>query len=132
MYNDRGMTGIRGRYWIMRTLLIKNHPTESKTALFTVRVGIRDMVGGRATENTVCTVLKLCNVLIIHKNEALCAGHEEQLIPFSLVQMVEVSSKRPVVFSPSLLSCGIIERLMQPAESGQDFDICHPGTAPLI
>lgn len=52
--------------------------------------------------------------------------HEEQLIPFSLVQMVEVSSKRPVVFSPSLLSCGIIERLMQPAESGLDFDTCHP------
>lgn len=56
-------------------------------------------------------------------------GHEEQLIPFSLVQMVGVFSKRPVVFSPSLLSRGIIERLLQPAESGLDFNTCHPGTA---
>ncbi|XDV12119.1 hypothetical protein PO909_000849, partial [Leuciscus waleckii] len=54
--------------------------------------------------------------------------HEEQLIPFSLVQMVRVSSKRPVVFCPSLLSRGIIERLLQPAESGLDFNTCHPGT----
>ncbi|XP_067311065.1 caspase recruitment domain-containing protein 10 [Pseudorasbora parva] len=52
--------------------------------------------------------------------------HEEQLIPFSLVQMVHVSSKRPVVFCPSLLSRGIIERLLQPAESGLDFNTCHP------
>ncbi|XP_073704036.1 caspase recruitment domain-containing protein 11 isoform X3 [Garra rufa] len=52
--------------------------------------------------------------------------HEEQLIPFSLVQMVRVFSKRPVVFSPSLLSRGIIERLLQPAESGLDFNTCHP------
>ncbi|XP_048046114.1 caspase recruitment domain-containing protein 10 [Megalobrama amblycephala] len=52
--------------------------------------------------------------------------HEEQLIPFSLVQMVRVSSKRPVIFSPSLLSRGIIERLLQPAESGLDFNTCHP------
>ncbi|XP_016414910.1 caspase recruitment domain-containing protein 11-like [Sinocyclocheilus rhinocerous] len=52
--------------------------------------------------------------------------HEEQLIPFSLVQMVVVFSKRPVVFSPSILSRGIIERLLQPAESGLDFNTCHP------
>ncbi|RXN08344.1 caspase recruitment domain-containing 11-like protein [Labeo rohita] len=52
--------------------------------------------------------------------------HEEQLIPFSLVHMVQVFSKRPVVFSPSLLSRGIIERLLQPAESGLDFNTCHP------
>ncbi|XP_043082278.1 caspase recruitment domain-containing protein 10 isoform X2 [Puntigrus tetrazona] len=52
--------------------------------------------------------------------------HEEQLIPFSLVQMVEVNNKRPVVFSPSILSRGIIERLLQPAESGLDFNTCHP------
>ncbi|KAK7175527.1 hypothetical protein R3I93_002443 [Phoxinus phoxinus] len=52
--------------------------------------------------------------------------HEEQLIPFSLVQMVRVSSKRPVVFCPSLLSRGIIERLLQPAESGLDFNTCNP------
>lgn len=56
-------------------------------------------------------------------------GHEEQLIPFSLVQMVGVFSKRPVVFSPSILSRGIIERLLQPAQSGLDFNTCHPGTA---
>ncbi len=56
-------------------------------------------------------------------------GHEEQLIPFSLVQMVGVFNKRPVVFSPSILSRGIIERLLQPAESGLDFNTCHPGTA---
>ncbi|XP_042575343.1 caspase recruitment domain-containing protein 11 [Cyprinus carpio] len=52
--------------------------------------------------------------------------HEEQLIPFSLVQMVGVFSKRPVVFSPSILSRGIIERLLQPAQSGLDFNTCHP------
>ncbi|KAG1966976.1 caspase recruitment domain-containing protein 11 isoform X1 [Pimephales promelas] len=52
--------------------------------------------------------------------------HEEQLIPFSLVQMIRVSSKRPVVFCPSLLSRGIIERLLQPVESGLDFNTCHP------
>ncbi|XP_051745040.1 caspase recruitment domain-containing protein 10 isoform X2 [Ctenopharyngodon idella] len=57
---------------------------------------------------------------------SLSNRHEEQLIPFSLVQMVRVSSKRPVIFCPSLLSYGIIERLLQPAESGLDFNICHP------
>lgn len=55
--------------------------------------------------------------------------HEEQLIPYSLVQMIHVSSKRPVIFSPSVLSRGIIERLLQPAESGLDFNTCQP--APL-
>ncbi|XP_051569356.1 caspase recruitment domain-containing protein 11-like [Myxocyprinus asiaticus] len=52
--------------------------------------------------------------------------HEEQLIPFSLVQLIRVSSKRPVIFSPSLLSRGIIERLLQPAESGLEFNTCQP------
>uniref|UniRef100_A0A672RGR0 Caspase recruitment domain-containing protein 11-like n=1 Tax=Sinocyclocheilus grahami TaxID=75366 RepID=A0A672RGR0_SINGR len=52
--------------------------------------------------------------------------HDEQLIPFSLVQMVGIFSKRPVVFSPSILSRRIIERLLQPAESGLDFNTCHP------
>ncbi|XP_056608222.1 caspase recruitment domain-containing protein 10 isoform X2 [Triplophysa dalaica] len=52
--------------------------------------------------------------------------HEEQLIPYSLVQMIHVSSKRPVIFSPSVLSRAIIERLLQPAESALDFDTCQP------
>lgn len=58
------------------------------------------------------------------------SGHEEQLIPYSLVQMIHVSSKRPVIFSPSVLSRSIIERLLQPAESALDFDTCQPGMTP--
>uniref|UniRef100_UPI003AAB36ED caspase recruitment domain-containing protein 10 n=1 Tax=Centroberyx gerrardi TaxID=166262 RepID=UPI003AAB36ED len=50
--------------------------------------------------------------------------HEEHLIPYSLVQPVQVQTKRPVIFSPSLLSRGLIERLLQPAESGLDFNTC--------
>ncbi|XP_076021198.1 caspase recruitment domain-containing protein 10 isoform X2 [Genypterus blacodes] len=50
--------------------------------------------------------------------------HEEHLIPYSLVQPVRVQTKRPVIFSPSLLSRGLIERLLQPAESGLDFNTC--------
>ncbi|KAM3864409.1 caspase recruitment domain-containing protein 10 [Diretmus argenteus] len=52
--------------------------------------------------------------------------HEEHLIPYSLVQPVQVQSKRPVIFSPTLLSRGLIERLLQPAESGLDFNTCPP------
>uniref|UniRef100_A0A3P8SYU6 Guanylate kinase-like domain-containing protein n=1 Tax=Amphiprion percula TaxID=161767 RepID=A0A3P8SYU6_AMPPE len=52
--------------------------------------------------------------------------HEEHLIPYSLVQPVQVQTKRPVIFSPSLLSRGLIERLLQPAESGLKFNTCPP------
>ncbi|TRY88398.1 hypothetical protein DNTS_018305 [Danionella cerebrum] len=52
--------------------------------------------------------------------------HEEQLVPFSLVQKVCVSSRRPVIISPSLLSRAIIERLLQPADSGLEFNTCQP------
>ncbi|KAF7649716.1 hypothetical protein LDENG_00137090 [Lucifuga dentata] len=52
--------------------------------------------------------------------------HEEHLIPYSLVQPVRVQTKRPVLFSPSLLSRGLIERLLQPAESGLEFNTCPP------
>lgn len=58
----------------------------------------------------------------------LCSGHEEHLIPYSMVQPIQVKTKRPVIFSPSLLSRGLIERLLQPAESGLDFNTCQPGT----
>nr|XP_020480622.1 caspase recruitment domain-containing protein 10 [Monopterus albus] len=50
--------------------------------------------------------------------------HEEHLIPYSLVEPVQVKTKRPVIFSPSLLSRGLIERLLQPAESGLHFNTC--------
>nr|XP_055051051.1 caspase recruitment domain-containing protein 11 isoform X1 [Misgurnus anguillicaudatus] len=56
----------------------------------------------------------------------LSTRHEEELIPYSLVQLTHVSSKRPVIFSPCILSRGIIERLLQPAESGLDFNTCQP------
>lgn len=49
------------------------------------------------------------------------------MIPYSLVQPVQVQTKRPVIFSPSLLSRGLIERLLQPAESGLNFNTCPPG-----
>ncbi|KAJ8332267.1 hypothetical protein SKAU_G00427500 [Synaphobranchus kaupii] len=52
--------------------------------------------------------------------------HEENLIPYSMVQKVSVLSRRPVIFSPSLLSRGLIERLLQPAESGLAFNTCQP------
>ncbi|KAJ7992610.1 hypothetical protein DPEC_G00280470 [Dallia pectoralis] len=52
--------------------------------------------------------------------------HEENLIPYSMVQPIQVKTKRPVIFSPSLLSRGLIERLLQPAESGLDFNTCQP------
>ncbi|XP_049418010.1 caspase recruitment domain-containing protein 10 isoform X1 [Epinephelus fuscoguttatus] len=54
----------------------------------------------------------------------LSKRHEEHLIPYSLVQPVQVQTKRPVIFAPSLLSRGLIERLLQPAESGLKFDTC--------
>ncbi|XP_023144470.2 caspase recruitment domain-containing protein 11 [Amphiprion ocellaris] len=56
----------------------------------------------------------------------LSKRHEEHLIPYSLVQPVQVQTKRPVIFSPSLLSRGLIERLLQPAESGLKFNTCPP------
>ncbi|XP_074511565.1 caspase recruitment domain-containing protein 10 isoform X2 [Sebastes fasciatus] len=56
----------------------------------------------------------------------LSKRHEEHLIPYSLVQPVQVQTKRPVIFSPSLLSCRLIERLLQPAESGLKFNTCPP------
>lgn len=59
-------------------------------------------------------------------------GHEEHLIPYSVVQPVYVQTKRPVIFSPSILSHGLIERLLQPAESGLIFDTCSPGTCTAI
>ncbi|XP_078126715.1 caspase recruitment domain-containing protein 10 isoform X2 [Sander vitreus] len=52
--------------------------------------------------------------------------HEEHLIPYSLVHPVQVQTKRPVIFSPSLLSRGLIERLLQPADSGLKFNTCLP------
>uniref|UniRef100_A0A3B3V2H9 CARD domain-containing protein n=1 Tax=Poecilia latipinna TaxID=48699 RepID=A0A3B3V2H9_9TELE len=55
------------------------------------------------------------------------AGHEDHLIPYSLVKPVKVQTKRPVIFSPSLLSRRLIERLLQPAESGLNFNTCPPG-----
>ncbi|XP_061702184.1 LOW QUALITY PROTEIN: caspase recruitment domain-containing protein 10 [Syngnathoides biaculeatus] len=54
--------------------------------------------------------------------------HEEHLIPYSLVAPVKVQSKRPIIFSPSLLSRGLIERLMQPVESGLRYNTCAPET----
>ncbi|XP_051904205.1 caspase recruitment domain-containing protein 11 isoform X1 [Hippocampus zosterae] len=56
--------------------------------------------------------------------------HEEHLIPYSLVQPVKVGSKRPVIFSPSLLSRGLIERMMQPVDSGLQYNTCAPETIP--
>ncbi|XP_062843624.1 caspase recruitment domain-containing protein 10-like [Trichomycterus rosablanca] len=52
--------------------------------------------------------------------------NEEHPIPYSLVQPVHVESKRPVIFSPSVLSRGLIERLLQPADSGLYFNTCQP------
>ncbi|XP_034448951.1 caspase recruitment domain-containing protein 10 isoform X2 [Hippoglossus hippoglossus] len=56
----------------------------------------------------------------------LSKRHDEHLIPYSLVQPVQVQTKRPVIFSPSLLSRGLIERLLQPATSGLSFNTCPP------
>ncbi|XP_057716562.1 caspase recruitment domain-containing protein 11 [Corythoichthys intestinalis] len=57
--------------------------------------------------------------------------YEEHLIPYSLVQPVKVDTKRPVIFSPSLLSHGLIERLLQPVESGLQFNTCAPEIIPV-
>ncbi|XP_055008781.1 caspase recruitment domain-containing protein 10 isoform X2 [Boleophthalmus pectinirostris] len=54
----------------------------------------------------------------------LSKRHEEHLIPYSLVKPLQVETKRPVVFSPSLLSRGLIERLMQPADASLNFSTC--------
>ncbi|KAF3700495.1 Caspase recruitment domain-containing protein 10 CARD-containing MAGUK protein 3 [Channa argus] len=56
----------------------------------------------------------------------LSKRHEELMIPYSLVQPVQVKTKRPVIFSPSLLSRGLIEKLLQPADSGLNFSTCPP------
>ncbi|MEQ2251428.1 hypothetical protein ILYODFUR_010850 [Ilyodon furcidens] len=56
----------------------------------------------------------------------LSKHHEDHLIPYSLVQPMRVQTKRPVIFSPSPLSRGLIERLLQPAESGLNFNTCPP------
>ncbi|XP_061556778.1 caspase recruitment domain-containing protein 10 isoform X1 [Phycodurus eques] len=56
--------------------------------------------------------------------------HEEHLIPYSLVEPVKVQSKRPIIFSPSLLSRALIERLLQPVESGLQYNTCAPETIP--
>ncbi|XP_036943840.1 caspase recruitment domain-containing protein 10 isoform X1 [Acanthopagrus latus] len=61
-----------------------------------------------------------------HVLYTLSKRHEEHLIPYSVVQPVQVPTKRPVIFSPSLLSRGLIERLLQPAESGLKFNTCPP------
>uniref|UniRef100_A0A3B5MPH4 Guanylate kinase-like domain-containing protein n=1 Tax=Xiphophorus couchianus TaxID=32473 RepID=A0A3B5MPH4_9TELE len=58
--------------------------------------------------------------------------HEDHLIPYSLVKPVKVQTKRPVIFSPSLLSRRLIERLLQPAESGLNFNTCPPGRHCLL
>ncbi|XP_015248885.1 PREDICTED: caspase recruitment domain-containing protein 10 [Cyprinodon variegatus] len=56
----------------------------------------------------------------------LSKRHDDHLIPYSLMQPVKVQTKRPVIFSPSLLSRRLIERLLQPAESGLNFNTCLP------
>ncbi|KAF7220732.1 caspase recruitment domain-containing protein 11 [Nothobranchius furzeri] len=56
--------------------------------------------------------------------------NEDHLIPYSLVQPVQVQTKRPVIFSPSLLSRGLIERLLQPAESALMFSTCPAEPVP--
>lgn len=56
----------------------------------------------------------------------LSKRHEEHLIPYSLVKPLQVQTKRPVIFSPSPLSRGLIERLMQPADSSLNFNTCPP------
>lgn len=58
---------------------------------------------------------------------AVPQGHEDHLIPYSVVQPVHIQAKRPVIFSPSILSRGLIERLLQPAESALMYDTCSPG-----
>ncbi|KAL2101328.1 hypothetical protein ACEWY4_003089 [Coilia grayii] len=57
--------------------------------------------------------------------------HEDSLIPYSMVQPIHVQSKRPVIFAPSILSHALIERLLQPAQSGLDFNTCHPEPIPV-
>lgn len=61
-----------------------------------------------------------------HVLYTLSKRHEDHLIPYSIVQPVQVQTQRPVIFSPSLLSRGLIERLLQPAESGLKFNTCPP------
>uniref|UniRef100_A0A3Q2XLX9 Guanylate kinase-like domain-containing protein n=1 Tax=Hippocampus comes TaxID=109280 RepID=A0A3Q2XLX9_HIPCM len=69
-------------------------------------------------------------------SKCVCAcidlGQEEHLIPYSLVQPVKVGSKRPVIFSPSLLSRGLIERMMQPVDSGLQYNTCAPGRSQIM
>ncbi|XP_028312054.1 caspase recruitment domain-containing protein 10 isoform X2 [Gouania willdenowi] len=60
----------------------------------------------------------------------LSKRHEEQLIPYSLVHPVQVQTKRPIIFSPCILSHSLIERMLQPAESALMFDSCSPEPIP--
>ncbi|XP_017272012.1 caspase recruitment domain-containing protein 10 [Kryptolebias marmoratus] len=62
----------------------------------------------------------------------LSKRQEDHLIPYTLVQPVKVQTKRPVIFSPSLLSRGLIERLLQPVESGLKFNTCPPEPIPAL
>ncbi|KAI5087554.1 caspase recruitment domain-containing protein 10-like, partial [Silurus meridionalis] len=75
------------------------------------------------------TVLSQCYSLIrVCVCVCVCVCHEEHLIPYSLVQPMQVECKRPVIFSPSVLSHGLIERLLQPADSGLHFNTCPPAS----
>ncbi|XP_061829485.1 caspase recruitment domain-containing protein 11 [Nerophis lumbriciformis] len=56
--------------------------------------------------------------------------HEDHFIPYSLVQPMKVHTKRPVIFSPSLLSRGLIERLLKRVESCLQYNTCVPETIP--
>ncbi|XP_075888337.1 caspase recruitment domain-containing protein 10 isoform X2 [Nelusetta ayraudi] len=60
----------------------------------------------------------------------LSKRHEDHLIPYSVVKPVAVQTKRPVIFSPSILSRRLIERLLQPSESGLMFNTCQPEPIP--
>ncbi|CAL9693660.1 unnamed protein product [Knipowitschia caucasica] len=61
----------------------------------------------------------------------LSKRHEEHLIPYSLVKPFQIQTKRPVVFSPCLLSRRLIEKLIQPADSSLNFSTCPPKHIPV-
>lgn len=77
---------------------------------------------------SVYCICALCDNVRVPSLAPVPSGHEDHLIPYSVVQPVQVQTQRPVIFSPSLLSRGLIERLLQPAESGLKFNTCPPGT----
>nr|XP_020515072.1 caspase recruitment domain-containing protein 11-like [Labrus bergylta] len=68
----------------------------------------------------------MCVCLCVYVCVCAPSGQDEHLIPYSVVQPVQVQRKRPVIFSPSLLSRGLIERLLQPGESSLNFTTCPP------